>query len=365
MTGLYIHIPFCASRCIYCDFYSTTHSHLQNQYIDALCKEMEMVDNSSPISTIYLGGGTPSQLTNAQLRKLFDKIGNTFRVERDAEITMECNPDDIKADMFAGLPINRVSMGAQTFSDERLRFLRRRHKAADVDQSVRLVREQGIGNISIDLMYGFPNETLDDWASDISHIIELNPEHISAYGLIYEEGTPLFRMLDNGQVTEIDEELSLKMYDTLIDRLTEAGYEHYEISNFAHLGRRSRHNSSYWNNTPYIGLGAAAHSYDITSRGWNVADLKQYIASIENGKRPQTIEKIDDTTRYNDLVVTALRTCEGIAVNILPVEEQNILLKSAESFIKNGLLQMAGNRLRLTRSGIKISNTIMSELMMV
>ena len=242
MAGLYIHIPFCKSRCIYCGFYSTVDLNLRQQYVDALCKEMTLRPSSEPIKTIYLGGGTPSQLTISQLRQLFLYINKVYGNDAE-EITIEMNPDDVTmeyATILSQLGINRVSMGAQTFDNQRLRFLHRRHQAEQVQQAVNILRGAGIQNISIDLMYGFPNETLDDWKRDIDEALSLNVEERA-------------------------------MYELLMDRLTEAGYEHYEISNFARPGYRSRHNSSYWHDVPYIGLGAAAHSYDLKSRSWNIA----------------------------------------------------------------------------------------------
>lgn len=365
MVGLYIHIPFCASRCIYCDFYSTTLPELHDRYVEALCREMDLVDHSEPVGTIYLGGGTPSQLSKANLDRLFSYIYKVYDVDPQAEVTIECNPDDIRPDMFAGLPINRVSMGAQTFSDERLRFLHRRHTAREVDEAMEMLRRQGIHNVSIDLMFGFPKETMEEWQADIAHILQLKPEHISAYGLIYEEGTPLYRLLERGDVKEVDEELSLDMYDKLIDSLTSAGYEHYEISNFARPGFRSRHNSSYWHDVPYIGLGASAHSYDRKTRSWNVANIHRYMESIERGVRPCEVEQIDDNTRYDDLVATALRTREGINLDEMEPSRRTFLLENAKPYIARHLLATDGHRLHLTREGIKISNTIMSDLMAV
>ena len=295
MAGIYIHIPFCKSRCIYCGFYSTTGLELRQRYVDALCQEMETHPFPLPegmgIDTIYLGGGTPSQLTMDQLRQIFIYINKVYSLPSiqggaggGSEVTIECNPDDVTDEFAEGLtilPVNRVSMGVQTFSDERLRFLHRRHTAAQAVEAVARLRKAGIRNISIDLMYGFPSETLDDWQHDIEAAISLHVEHLSAYCLMIEEGTPLYRM----QTDPINEELERQMYYTLIDRLEAAGYEHYEISNFAHPGYRSRHNSSYWKGTPYIGLGAAAHSYDGKScRRWNVSDIHQYIEGIEKGQ---------------------------------------------------------------------------------
>ncbi len=365
MAGLYIHIPFCARRCIYCGFYSTTLLGERQRYVDALCREMTLRPERPEIGTIYLGGGTPSTLSHGQLRQLFRHIYKRYSISPTAEITIEMNPDDIRPGMLRGLPVNRVSMGAQTFSDRRLRFLRRRHTAAQVAQAVGTIRNEGIENISIDLMFGFPCETLDEWREDIRQALALHPEHLSAYSLMVEEGTPLCRLVEQGSVEEGDEELTVRMYDLLVDELTAAGYEHYEISNFALPGRRSRHNASYWDGTPYIGLGAAAHSYDGRTRQWNVDNLAEYLEAIERGQRPFEQETLDDDMRYNDLITTRLRTREGIALSGLATSYQNYMLENAASALRQGLLQMDNGLLRLTRKGIMVSNTVMSDLMKV
>lgn len=374
MAGIYIHIPFCKSRCIYCGFYSTTLLDLRKKYINAVCREMELRKNyiREPFSTIYLGGGTPSLLDEAELTKLFLYINNVYDVDRNAEITMECNPDDITpkfTNMLSRLPINRVSMGAQTFADSRLRLLHRRHNSDEVKHAVKLLREAGIKNISIDLMFGFPDESLSQWKEDISAALALNIEHISAYSLMYEENTPLWKMLDTGKVKEIDEELSLTMFKELVCQLTDAGYEHYEISNFARPGYRSRHNSSYWHQVPYIGLGAAAHSFDLNSRQWNVADLKLYIEEINNGIIPMEREELDNDTTFNDIITTALRTSDGINLNALETRlgkrYRNTLISAAGKHLEQGLLEIRHDRLRLTAEGIFISDMVMSDLMIV
>lgn len=374
MAGIYIHIPFCKSRCIYCGFYSTTLLDLRKKYINAVCREMELRKNyiREPFSTIYLGGGTPSLLDEAELTKLFLYINNVYDVDRNAEITMECNPDDITpkfTNMLSHLPINRVSMGAQTFADSRLRLLHRRHNSDEVKHAVKLLREAGIKNISIDLMFGFPDESLSQWKEDISAALALNVEHISAYSLMYEEDTPLWKMLDTGKVKEIDEELSLTMFKELVCQLTDAGYEHYEISNFARPGYRSRHNSSYWHQVPYIGLGAAAHSFDLNSRQWNVADLKLYIEEINNGIIPMEREELDNDTTFNDIITTALRTSDGIDLNAMETRlgkrYRNTLISAASKHIEQGLLEIRHDRLRLTAEGIFISDMVMSDLMIV
>lgn len=374
MAGIYIHIPFCKSRCIYCGFYSTTLLDLRKKYINAVCREMELRKNyiREPFSTIYLGGGTPSLLDEAELTKLFLYINNVYDVDRNAEITMECNPDDITPEftnMLSRLPINRVSMGAQTFADSSLRLLHRRHNSDEVKHAVKLLREAGIKNISIDLMFGFPDESLSQWKEDISAALALNVEHISAYSLMYEEDTPLWKMLDTGKVKEIDEELSLTMFKELVCQLTDAGYEHYEISNFARPGYRSRHNSSYWHQVPYIGLGAAAHSFDLNSRQWNVADLKLYIEEINNGIIPMEREELDNDTTFNDIITTALRTSDGIDLNAMETRlgkrYRNTLISAAGKHIEQGLLEIRHDRLRLTAEGIFISDMVMSDLMIV
>ena len=414
MSGLYIHIPFCASRCIYCGFYSTVSAKkkderlsIEEQYVNALCHEMELraeKDNSisgerTTLSTIYLGGGTPSQLSFQSLRKIFQTIEKVFHIglewDRESntcstttpiEITMECNPDDVTeafAQNLRSLPINRISMGAQTFSDERLKFLHRRHTADEVETAVKRLRNVNIKNISVDLMFGFPNETLEEWKEDIERLLALDIEHISAYSLMYEEGTPLYRLLQAEKVKEMDDELYRQMYDTLIDRLSEAGYEQYEISNFAKLQAqsskfklqtsnfkvkspfRSQHNSSYWHNVPYIGIGASAHSYGNGKRSWNVSDTKAYITAIQEDKLPTEEEIIDADTHYNDMIMTALRTCEGINLTTLSAEYRTYLMRLAQPSIEQGLLKEDDGWLRLTRNGIYVSDSVMSDLMKV
>ena len=378
MAGLYIHIPFCASRCIYCGFYSTTLMELRDRYVDALCHEMALrqealVQQGLPLpslDTIYIGGGTPSQLSPRHLKILFDHINKVFS-NNATEVTIEMNPDDVTeeyAHALSQLSVNRVSMGAQTFDDTRLRFLNRRHNAQQVPQAVKTLREAGISNISIDMMYGFPGETLDNWQDDITKALDLGVEHLSAYCLMIEEGTVLYEKMRNGEnerMRECDEELERQMYYTLTERLKAAGYEHYEISNFALPGRRSRHNSSYWTDLPYIGLGAAAHSYDGRSRCWNVADIRQYINGIENGSPVIDQEWLNDDSRYNDRVMLSLRTCEGIDLSTLQPADRTYLLSLAQKYIDNRLLTAEGDHLRLSNEGLFVSDMIMSDLMKV
>lgn len=367
--GLYIHVPFCASRCVYCGFYSTTLSQLMRCYVDAVCAEMRLRSGylKGTLRTVYLGGGTPSQLPAELLQLLFSNIEDVYG-RPQGEVTIECNPDDVTeayARQLALLPVNRVSMGVQTFSSSRLRFLHRRHTAQEARHAVTILREAGIGNISIDLMFGFPGETMAEWESDINEALALNVEHISAYSLMYEEGTPLYKMLNDGRVSEIDEQLSNDMYDRLCDLLTEGGYEHYEISNFAKPGFRSRHNSSYWHQIPYIGLGAAAHSFDIRSRQWNVANVDDYIKSIGKSIVPMEREQLSNSTRYDDLITTALRTSDGIEVAAVAEPYRSYMLRMAAPYISRGLLTLSAGRLSFTRNGIKVSDMVMADMMYV
>jgi len=380
MAGLYIHIPFCSSRCIYCGFYSTTALDLRQRYVDALCMELQrkamLSETKEGPSTIYLGGGTPSQLSIAQLQQLFHNINKVFvdsctlLNDEKIEITMEVNPDDVTDAFCEGLkklPVNRISMGAQTFSDERLRFLRRRHSARQVAQAVERLRKAGITNISIDLMYGFPKETLSDWQNDIEQALALQVEHLSAYCLMYEEGTPLYlQMKSNAALAPLDEELERQMYYLLKDRLEAEGFEHYEISNFARPGFRSRHNSSYWNDTPYIGLGAGAHSYDGNCRSWNVSDLQRYIAGIVQGEPVFDYENLNNPeTRYNDLLTVSLRTCEGLDLDKLTKQQRSHCLSSAQPYLDDNLLSISDHHIHLTRNGLFVSDMIISDLMLV
>lgn len=375
MAGIYIHIPFCKTRCIYCDFYSTTRSELKERYIHALCRELEIRRQylqGEPIETIYFGGGTPSQLSGEDFQQVFDTIEKTYGMKQVQEITLEANPDDLTpqyVQTLTKLPFNRISMGLQTFDEATLRLLNRRHTAAQAITAIERCREAGFRNISIDLIYGLPEETAERWEHDLTQAIALNPEHISAYHLIYEEGTPIYKMLQQHRVNEVDEESSVYFFSSLIDRLTAAGYEHYEISNFCRPGYHSRHNTSYWQGIPYLGCGPSAHSFNRREREWNIASLNKYLQGIESGERACETEILDTTTRYNECIITSIRTSQGLSLTKLKEEFGTELwqycLNMAAHSIKNGMLEERGDNLRLTRKGIFISDSIMSDLLKV
>ena len=375
MAGIYIHIPFCKRRCIYCDFFSTTQSEKKSAYVHALCRELETRKDyleGEDIETIYLGGGTPSQLLREELEEIFNHIYKVYPVREDAEITLEANPDDLTPEyvaMLRQLPINRISMGIQTFQEETLKLLHRRHTAVQAIEAFRRCREAGFQNISIDLMYGLPGETLDNWIADLQQAIDLRPEHISAYHLIYEEGTALWKLREQHQVEEADEDLSVSLFSTLIEQLSEAGYQHYEISNFCLPGLHSRHNSSYWTGKKYLGCGPSAHSFNSVSRQWNVASLESYMKGVEEGELDVEVEELDLYTRYNDFVLTSIRTAWGMPLSKLRSdfgeELYRYCMRMAKPHLEQGVLEIGEDVLRLTRKGIFVSDGIMSDLMWV
>lgn len=375
MAGIYIHIPFCKTRCIYCDFYSTTRSELKERYVRALCRELEMRReylHGEPIETIYLGGGTPSQLDEGDFLRIFETIRTVYGMEHCQEITLEANPDDLTETyvaMLRRLPFNRISMGIQTFDDDTLKLLNRRHNAAQAIEAVGRCRRAGFANISIDLIYGLPGETDERWKQDLQQAVALNVEHISAYHLTYEEGTRLYELLQARRIREVDEESSVRFFSTLMDTLTDAGYEHYEISNFCRPGMHSRHNTSYWKGIPYLGCGASAHSFDRRTREWNVASIDEYIRTLEDGHRLYETEPRDPDTAYNECVMTSLRTRQGLSLEEVEKEYGTVLRQyctdMAQPYLKDGKLEMQDGRLRLTRDGIFVSDGIICDLMYI
>ena len=377
MPGIYIHVPFCESRCAYCDFYSTTLLRHRSAYVDMVCRELQLrlpELQGAPIETIYLGGGTPSTLTIEELSSILTSIRNfhlsSFNFQL-AEITLEANPDDLTEEYVQGLrtlPFNRVSIGIQSFHDRTLRLVGRRHTAQEAIEAVHRCQRMGLTNISIDLMYGLPGETIDDWAYSLDQAIALAVPHISAYHLTYEEGTRLWRMKEQGIVSPIDEEHSIRAFELLREKLLAAGYEHYEISNFALPGYHSRHNSSYWQGIPYIGIGPGAHSYDGTDRRWNLSSLTDYIATPEGEDVPHELEHLTTEERYDERIITELRTARGIDLTSLLADfgerYHTHCLRCATPYINRGqLVRTADNHLRLTPESIFISDAVMRDLL--
>ena len=376
MAGIYIHIPFCKSRCIYCDFYSTTRLQDREEYVR--CIELEtalrapafaqqMANKGDILKTIYFGGGTPSMLCERYIDDVLCNIRSYFCHTQIQEITLEANPGDLSEDKLRRLReagINRLSLGVQSFQDTLLHRLSRRHNGAEAIAAVKAARKAGFENISIDLMYGLPEQTMAQWMADIEQAIQLDVEHVSAYCLTYEEGTPLYRMLQKGEVSELDEELCNRMQDTLEEELEKNGIKRYEISNYAKDGYQSKHNGSYWTGAPYLGLGAGAHSYDgAYLRQWNPDDIGVYMATIQNGQLPLEEEVLSEVDRYNEAVMLGLRTREGIHLNWFSEADRLMILTKSASFLREGLLEQADKYIRATHAGTRILNIIIEALM--
>lgn len=374
MPGLYLHVPFCARRCAYCAFYSTTAGPEQRRrYLPALQAELRARLGElppGPLRTIYWGGGTPSLLPTEGLADVF----RTIRQERgwlpDAEITLEANPDDVTPQWVSAvsrLPVNRVSLGVQTFDDTLLRTLGRRHTARQAEAAVDTLTAAGLTNISIDLMYGLPGQSVTDFEADVTRALSMPISHLSAYALSYEPGTPLTRQLEQGRLRPADDETSRRMYDALISRCTAAGLRHYELSNFARPGREARHNTAYWTGRPYLGCGPGAHSYDGRRRRWNSASLEAYLNAP--GRPPFDYEDLTPDMRYNDYVMTALRLPEGIDLDEVErrfgAQRREYALAQARTSIRCGHLHLSGSRMALTRTGLFIADEVMSDLMAV
>ena len=357
MAGLYIHIPFCKSRCLYCDFFSTTLLKRQEAYISAVCQEISqrLSELQEPIETVYIGGGTPSTLPISYLTR----IASVLHPFRFREVTMELNPGDATEEYVRALReigINRLSIGIQSFQEKLLRLIGRRHNAAQAIEAVQMAQKAGFDNISIDLMYALPTQTMAQWKADIETAINLHVQHISSYGLMYKEGTAITQMLNNGEIEAIDEDLENDMYDFLCERLQQAGFSHYEVSNFALPGYESQHNSSYWNGTPYLGVGAGAHSYIGNVRSWNPNDLEAYIRGIENGKLVRESETLTDEDRYNEHIMLALRTRQGIPRTDIKADIDHFLEAEVLRETKDG-------HIVATQQGLHILNVIIEELM--
>ncbi len=372
MSGIYIHIPFCKQACSYCDFYFTTHLLNKNDFLNALHKEIEHRKNyvnGQTIETIYFGGGTPSQLSTSELHSIIVKIKDSFNLVNQPEITLESNPDNLTENYLLALKeigVNRLSIGIQSFFYEDLELMNRAHKSEQAIECVQTAREVGFNNISIDLIYGLPNSNLDKWLKNIKTAISLNPEHISAYNLTIEEGTPLAYSVMKNRVNLSSDEEVVAQHNLLVESLEKAGFEHYETSNFAKAGYRSKHNSSYWRGSNYLGLGPSAHSYNGSSRSWNIASTKKYVEAINNGENFSETETLTETDKINEFIMTGLRTVEGI--NLLHFEEnfgsaqKKQLLSASEKHLQKKLLKQSENRLYITPNGKVLLDGITADL---
>ena len=373
MAGVYVHIPFCKRKCIYCDFYSIASSRLSDRYVKAVGMEAQLRGQEiagMPVKTLYIGGGTPSVLSFEQLSVLIEGLRAAVDLSHVEEFTVEVNPDDVThefAEQLLKLGVNRVSMGVQSLVDEELVFLNRRHDAKEAMKAYCDLQSAGFNNISIDLIYGIPGQTLDTWKYTLEKALSLQAMHVSCYNLIYEEGTMLYKLRETGRVMECDDNTCVEMYDMLVDMLDGAGYEHYEISNFAMPGFYSRHNSGYWDKTPYLGLGASAHSYDGNMRRYNPDNVKLYVESLENDVVVCVGEQESVDEKYDEDVMLRLRTSRGIdsewIKSIYGKAYSDYFVNAIRSFVDSGLVIKDGSRYRLSRNGVMLSDMIMRELM--
>ncbi|TFH49765.1 MAG: radical SAM family heme chaperone HemW [Bacteroidia bacterium] len=374
MAGLYIHIPFCKSFCAYCDFYSVTDTTMAGRLVDAIISESALRAGyleGEGVETIYFGGGTPSLLGVPDIRRILSELANHFAISDNPEVTLEANPDDLNKKyldelMLSG--VNRLSLGVQSWNDSRLKFLGRRHTAEQSAAALEEAARAGFDNISADLIYGIPGMALSDLRHDLEMTFSYPVKHLSAYHLTIEEGTRFGKMKKEGRLSEADEEASASMFSLLGNECRTHGLIHYEISNFAKEGFISRHNSSYWKQIPYLGLGPSAHSFDRRSRQWNVSNLKKYIKSVEEGAVMCEREELDRITVFNEYLMTSLRTMWGVELD--HVEQQfdkelrDYLVNLSDKYIRYGLMQRNKNTLVLTDQGKMISDNIIGELLM-
>lgn len=317
LMHLYIHIPFCKQKCSYCNFHFSTQLHSKDALISALLKELELRKSeiNSPLETIYFGGGTPSILSDIELEKIFNKIEQHFDIQQDAEITLEANPDDLnaaKVESIRQLPINRFSIGVQSFFDEDLKLMNRAHSSQEAESSIKRIQDSGFENITIDLIYGSPTTTDKMWKSNLLKTIDLQIPHISSYALTVEPKTLLQHQIKTRKWNQIDDEKQENQFNTLVEILTKNGFDHYEISNFGKPHFHSKHNSAYWLGKPYVGIGPSAHSFDLQTRSWNVANNSLYIKSLEKNNISRETEILSESDRLNELTMIGLRTSYGI-----------------------------------------------------
>ena len=375
MSALYIHIPFCKQKCHYCNFYSTASSKNRDQLINSIILELQIRKkylNNNTLETIYFGGGTPSILTNSELERIFTAITKNYVVSHKCEITFEANPDDInsdKLDQFISLGINRLSIGIQSFDDSILKSLNRVHSATEAIKSVDLAKSKGIDNISIDLIYGIPGLSMQKWKDSLDIFNKMDIPHLSSYFLTVEEKTALDVLIRKGKYPKLKEEEGLAHFDYLLEFCDNNNIEQYEISNFCKKGSISKHNTNYWKNNEYLGIGPSAHSYNLISRQWNKSSINNYIADINNKSFSADLEILTEKNKFNEFVMLGLRTMWGIDIseieNKFGSEYQNYLLNYIKNNLKNEFIEFNDNILKLTIKGKKYADGIASDLFMI
>jgi oxygen-independent coproporphyrinogen III oxidase len=377
LAGIYIHIPFCKQACYYCNFHFSTSLNLKDEMITALIKEIKLSslsllnDKSEKeiIETIYFGGGTPSLLTNDNIKDLLNAIKNHFTMSEEVEITIEANPDDISKEKLSNwkeIGINRLSIGIQSFKEKDLQWMNRVHNTTQAFESILLAKNEGFNNFSVDLIYGTPGLTDEEWKMNVEQVINSGTPHIACYALTVEPNTTLQKMISLKKKVDIDTDQQASQFLLLMKWLKEAGYEHYEISNFAKRGYRSRHNSSYWQGKKYIGIGPSAHSYDGKCRRWNIANNASYITSLKNNIIPFEEEKLTDVERLNEYIMTSLRTIEGLDMKLIEnnfsIKERKRIENAVVDYINKKMIVYNNEKLLLTDEGKLFADGIAADL---
>ncbi len=370
MAGLYLHIPFCKQACNYCNFHFSTSLKSKDEMVVAICRELALQKNyldGEPLETIYFGGGTPSLLDQRDLDLIFGEIFKHYPVSmQPLEVTLEANPDDLNPLKISDLrqtPVNRLSIGVQSFSEADLRFMNRAHNDSEALASIQNAQAAGFDNLSVDLIYGAPTTSHEQWAANLEQVFNLKIPHLSCYCLTVEPKTALAHQIKKGAAQPVDDEHAAQQFEFLMEKTAEAGYEHYEISNLALPGHYSRHNTSYWQGKKYLGIGPSAHSFNGMSRQWNVANNAAYIRSLQAGELAFEIEVLTPTQRYNEYVMTGLRTKWGC--NLLKIKELGYeahFAEGAKTFLLDGSMEREGNEFRLTQAGRFLADGIAAEL---
>jgi len=371
MSGIYIHIPFCKQACNYCDFHFSTSLKKKVDLINALTKELELRKEefkNTTVETIYFGGGTPSLLTNSELQFIIDAVYKNYKVSNGPEITLEANPDDLSKDRIIELsnsPVNRLSIGIQSFFEEDLKLMNRAHNANEAKTCLEEATKY-FDNISLDLIYGIPGASNAQWIENIETALSYNVPHISSYALTVEPKTALAAFIKKGVVEDVDDEQAHEQFQILKDKLEAESFVHYELSNFGKEGFFSKNNSAYWQGKSYIGIGPSAHSFNGKQRGWNVSNNSKYIKAIQEDELPIEIETLTLTDRYNEYVMTGLRTIWGVSLNKVDNDFGTVfkdyLIEQSEVFINQHLLYIDDGHLRVTKKGQFLSDGIASEL---
>ena len=375
MAGIYIQIPFCKQACNYCDFHFSTTLKMKASFVDALLIEIDLrktVFDQETIHSIYFGGGTPSLLSDLDLARIFDKIYSSFLVSPMAEVTLEANPDDLSRSKIVQLkntPINRLSIGIQSFRDQDLKFMNRAHNSKEALNSIKMCKQEGFTNLSIDLIYGTPGMDNSAWLENLNTAFDLNIPHVSSYALTVEPKTQLHYQILNKTVPNVSENNSAEQFSVLMNQMSKNGYEHYEISNFCKPGAYSKHNSSYWKKDRYLGLGPSAHSFYDNKRLWNVSNNTQYIKSLKVNSLPLQEETLTLENRYNEYVMTSLRTIWGCSIPIIQKDFSNELAvyfrKEIDEYVKENYVFVKNEVYYLSESGKLLADKITADLFKV